>query len=219
MKTIGIIKSPFKEKFCIPRQAHLLNIPMKIKLLPPYNRDEAILGLSQFKYIYVLFYFHEILEAEEKISVRPPRLGGNEKMGVFATRSPFRPNRIGLSIVKIKNVNKDEIEIIGGDFLDGTPVLDIKPYLFETDVKDDANLGWAKDAPDLKLTVEFLPDVLNILKEDEIKILKEIFSYDPRPTYKSESEDQKIYYAKILEYDLGFKIENDILTVLSAKIL
>lgn len=211
MKFIGIIHSPFKEKFSIPRQANLIDIPMKIELIPPYNREEAIIGLSEFSHLWVLFSFHDIDSDQEQISVRPPRLGGNKQMGVFATRSPFRPNRIGMSVVKIISVNKNEIIISGGDFLDRTPIFDIKPYIKAVDSITDAKSSWTDELIDSLLEVVFEGHCENILSSVEKEIVIKILSLDPRPRYHK--DQYKTYGSKIFDYDFHWKVENNRLTI------
>ncbi len=210
LKVIGIIKSPFQDKFGIPRQANLIDIPMEIKLLPPFNRKEALLGLDQFEYIWIIFRFNQIDEKEEKISVRPPRLGGNTKKGVFATRSPFRPNRLGLSCVKLIEIKKDSLIISGGDFLNSTPVLDIKPYLKYCDSKKPKKNSWPDSKNEKKLKVKFLIKTESVSKE-KLKFIKQILSLDPRPSFHK--DPTKIYKIRLYDYELHFTVSGLILTV------
>ncbi|MCK5844265.1 MAG: tRNA (N6-threonylcarbamoyladenosine(37)-N6)-methyltransferase TrmO, partial [Victivallales bacterium] len=129
IEPIGIIHSCFKEKFGIPRQSRLIqSATATLELIAPYNVEEALRGIEEFSHLWIVFAFHESVCEKFQPTVRPPRLGGNTRVGVFATRAPFRPNPIGLSVVELKGVNKTTLELAGGDFLDGTPVLDIKPY-------------------------------------------------------------------------------------------
>jgi tRNA-Thr(GGU) m(6)t(6)A37 methyltransferase TsaA len=206
MNFIGIIESPYKEKFSIPRQPNLIDLEMKIKMQPPYNRDEAFLGLNHFSHIWVIFQFHDVLPSEEKLSVRPPRLGGNTKQGVFATRSPYRPNRIGMSVVKLLEVNRHEIKISGGDFLHNTPVLDIKPYLQGIDnIHSDLN-SWPAEIEDKKLEVEFHDGCEQVLTDYEKEKISQILALDPRPTYHEDAK--KNYAAKLFSYDIQFEIKD-----------
>ena len=215
MKTIGVIESPFKEKFSIPRQGGLVDIPMKIKILPPYNREEAFIGLNQFSHLWILFLFSDVNENEEKLVVRPPRLGGNVKQGVFATRSPYRPNRIGMSVVKILSVSKDEISICGGDFLDQTPVIDIKPYIKEVDAVIEARSSWTDEIVDKKLRVEFINDCDHCLKLIERETIEKILALDPRPRFHQ--DEKKDYAVKLYDYDIHFKINDDLVTIFSIR--
>lgn len=207
MKTIGIIHSPFKEKFSIPRQANLIDIPMKIELLAPFNREESLSGLSEFSHLWVLFSFHKIDSSEEQLSVRPPRLGGNKQMGVFATRSPFRPNRIGMSVVKIIKVNKHEILISGGDFLDQTPVLDLKPYIKEVDSIIDSKSSWTETTEEKQLEIFFENHLDQLITSEEKDIVIKILSLDPRPRYHK--DEYKTYGSKIFSYDFHWKVKNN----------
>jgi tRNA-Thr(GGU) m(6)t(6)A37 methyltransferase TsaA len=145
MTPIAIIHSLFKEKFSIPRQPGLVSFESKIELLTPYNRSESLVGLENFSHVWIFFQFHankNITPENLSLSVRPPRLGGNKKLGVFATRSPFRPNSIGLSLVKLERIEGTNLIVSGGDFLDQTPVIDIKPYLKEIESIPEATSGW-----------------------------------------------------------------------------
>jgi len=211
MKVIGLVESPYKEKFSIPRQAGLIDIPIKIKILPPYNREEAFHGLNQFSHLWVLFLFNEVIDTEEKLSVRPPRLGGNIKQGVFATRSPYRPNRIGMSAVKIISISKDEIIISGGDFLDKTPVIDIKPYLKKNDCIVDATSSWTDELNDRLFNVEYLNNCDQVLNTLERESICKILSYDPRPRFHE--DEKKDYAVKLFNYDIHFKISNDVVSI------
>jgi tRNA-Thr(GGU) m(6)t(6)A37 methyltransferase TsaA len=217
MKPIGVIHSPYKEKFSIPRQPLLAQIEMELELFAPYNRKEALVGLEEFSHLWIQFLFHAINEDDEKLSVRPPRLGGNQKQGVFATRSPYRPNRLGLSVVKLKAIEYGKIIILGGDFLDQTPILDIKPYLREIDSIVDAKSSWVDQKEDRLLNVTFLEHVLLELKAHEEKSIRAILSLDPRPRFH---DDQfKTYASKLFSYDLYWKVEENNLIVFDIKIL
>ena len=216
MKVIGKVHSPFKEKFGIPRQGNLIDIPMSIEILPPYNREEAFFGLEKFSHAIIIFQFHHVLESEEKLSVRPPRLGGNTHQGVFATRSPYRPNRLGFSVVKLSNVQKDKIEIIGGDFLDQTPVLDIKPYLPYSDSIKDASGSWTQKLDEKKLQVTFECNFDHISSAEK-NWVEQILSFDPRPTFHQ--DEKKDYSVKLFNYDFKFNICADQLTITEIKSL
>jgi tRNA-Thr(GGU) m(6)t(6)A37 methyltransferase TsaA len=211
MKIIGIIQSPYKEKFSIPHQSLQLDIEMKIQIQSPFNREEAFVGLGDYSHIWILFLFSEINEDEEKLSVRPPRLGGNSKQGVFATRSPYRPNRIGMSVVKLLSVHQNEILISGGDFLDGTPVIDIKPYLVGTDCIGSATSSWSNQIENKRLNVRFENNVQFILAESELAVVEKIFTIDPRPKFHEDLK--KDYATKVYQYDFHYRIENDDLII------
>ena len=209
MLPIGIIHSPFKEKFTIPRQPGLIAVPATLEFYFPYGNAQAFLGLSQFSHLWVIFLFHKTAQASEKFksTVRPPRLGGNMRQGVFATRSPYRPNNIGLSLVKIESIEKNKIIITGGDFLDQTPILDIKPYIKEIECVPEANSTWIDVIPKKNLIVAFEQSVRDQLSELEYKYLKEILALDPRPAFHQ--DNKKTYSAKLFDFDLHFKIVGD----------
>ena len=160
---IGVIRSPYKEKFAVPRQPGLVKHGGgELHLLPPYNQADAVRGLEAFSHLWVLFVFHQTMEGGWRPTVRPPRLGGNARMGVFATRSTFRPNPIGMSLVELKGVrcHKDQVILQLGslDLVDGTPVVDIKPYLPFAEALPDASASYAQQAPQAEMTVSFTPE-------------------------------------------------------------
>ena len=169
---IGIIHSCFTEKFGIPRQSGLVSeAPAEVEIVAPYNREEAFRGLETFSHIWILFVFHGLKAKNWKPCVRPPRLGGNQRIGVFATRSGFRPNRIGLSSVALMNITYENsritLSVKGGDFLDQTPVLDIKPYLPYADIIPSAVGGFAAEAPPSTTAIEFSPQARATCREKE----------------------------------------------------
>lgn len=195
-QTIAIARTPFNEKFGIPRQSGLVNIPGVIELQEPWNRMEAVDGLEQVSHIWLHFVFSEHLGAEPRLTVRPPRLGGNKKRGVFATRSSFRPNPIGQSLVKLDSIQQDErgveLHVSGIDLLDGTPIIDIKPYLPYADIQPEAFNIFASSEPDKQcLLVEWHAQALQQLValthnwRDMQCWVTELIQLDPRPAYKS----------------------------------
>jgi tRNA-Thr(GGU) m(6)t(6)A37 methyltransferase TsaA len=208
MNTIAIISSLFKEKFSIPRQPGLVSFESIIDLIPPYNRPEAFAGLEDFSHLWILFQFHgnQHVPAENdhlSLSVRPPRLGGNAKKGVFATRSPYRPNQIGLSLVKLEKIEGSRLIISGGDFLDGTPVLDIKPYLKEIESIPHARSGWTEEMKNKKLNVIFHCECEGLLKEK----ITEVLSLDPRPRYHVDG--YKKYGSRLSDVDVHWEVLDD----------
>lgn len=212
MKIIAHINSPFKEKFSIPRQPGLINNECEIILHAPYNREEAIIGLDEYSHLWVIFGFHGNPE-QDSLTVRPPRLGGNKKLGVFATRSPFRPNNLGLSLVKIKNIIPGKIVIVGGDFLDQTPVYDLKPYLKEIECIPEARSGFTDKLEHNNLKVEFLCDVdVDIKKE-----LEEILALDPRPRFHEEGK--KKYAFRYKTFDVHWEVRDGVAIVTDLKIV
>lgn len=212
MKIIARIHSPFKEKFAIPRQPGLISTECTIELLPPFDRREALEGIEDFSHLWILFLFHQNdptkkSKGENHLSVRPPRLGGNTKRGVFATRSPFRPNNIGLSVVKVKHIDRDKnlITVIGGDFLDQTPIVDIKPYIKEIESIPSAHSSWTDSINDEKLVVTFSDEAELKLSFNQRNEIIEILSLDPRPRYHE--DEQKSYAFKFYEFDIHWKVE------------
>lgn len=215
---IGNVRSPFLEKFAIPRQSGLAQIDAVIELLPPFAQSDAVSGLEQFSHIWIVFVFHAIAEREWKPLVRPPRLGGNEKIGLFATRSTHRPNPIGLSAVELLRVEIDNgvrLHIRGADLLDGTPVLDIKPYIPYADAIPDARAGFAQLAPQ-RLSVSWNSEALIAAKNigGELQnIVEEALCFDPRPAYQNEPE--RIYGAHIAGCNVRFCINGSGVEVVS----
>lgn len=205
---IGIIHSPYKEKFSIPRQPGLTTIQSTIELTAPFNRAEALMGLENFSHMWVIFEFHETAPTDAtSLTVRPPRLGGNTKQGVFATRSPFRPNNIGLSLVKIESITETKITISGGDFLDQTPVIDLKPYLKEIESLPEANSGWTDEIKTKKLEVVFECECPSDLQQSIIEIL----SLDPRPRFHEDG--YKLYGSRLFNVDVHWVVENNTVIV------
>lgn len=215
MIQIGIAHTPFKEKFSIPRQSSLVEIEGVIELFPPYNRPEALEGLEKFSHIWILFEFHfaEFDESRPKLMVRPPRLGGNKKIGVFATRSPYRPNRIGMSAVRLDKIEDGKIYIRSHDILDKSPILDIKPYLQHVDNHYSVD-GWTHELPEKYLSVVILDAVkAKLLERHPASVLdriEEILKQDPRPAYH---DDQKQYGSMLYDFDLKWHVTEEILTV------
>ena len=223
--SIGIIHSCYKEKFGIPRQPSLVASPATIEIESEYSKDEAFRELENFSHIWVFFVFHAIKNDKWKSTVRPPRLGGNKRIGVFASRSMFRPNPIGLSVVELKSVerinNKIILNIVGGDFLDTSPVIDIKPYIPYADSIATAEAGYATEKPHIKLNVVF-SDIANVdiyiaeKKYSKLKaIIIQILQLDPRPAYQSDKKIKEEFAIKLYEYDLKWKVENEHVIVTS----
>lgn len=220
LHTIGVVRSCYKEKFGIPRQAGLSSsATATIELLPPYNQSDFIRELSSFSYIWVIFIFHQHLDSEFKSTVRPPRLGGNKRVGVFASRSPFRPNPVGLSAVKLDDIttenNKVILHIKGADLLDGTPVIDIKPYVGYADSIVNADSSYASLIPEPTLNVIFSDEARQALNDsDEFKkLIIETISYDPRPAYVDDSS--KLYGVSLGENNIKWKVVNDTAEIIS----
>ena len=210
IKPVAILHSPIEGKFGVPRQSGLAeDLVCELELLPPYNREEALRGLEGFDYIWLIWEFS--LNGEgESLTVRPPRLGGNARVGVFASRSPFRPNRLGLSSVKIQSIDTVHgvIRVLGADLADGTPVYDIKPYVPYADSHPDARGGFVDSASWKPLEVVF-----NCKVPDGWQALKQILSQDPRPQYQDDPERE---YGLLFEgRNVRFRVSGKTLTVIS----
>jgi len=193
LKPIAFYKGPFGSKFGIPRQSALVEgVEGRIVFTPEYRVREALRGIEGFSHLWLLWGFSANKEAkgEWQPTVRPPRLGGNAAMGVWATRSPYRPNPIGLSCVKLLRVENLELVVGGADLMDGTPIFDIKPYVAYADCIPDAVSGFAAEAPGKKLDV-FIPEELP-LNEAQRKVLEEVLALDPRPAYQEKPEKEYV---------------------------
>ncbi|MDH1631896.1 tRNA (N6-threonylcarbamoyladenosine(37)-N6)-methyltransferase TrmO [Pseudomonas mosselii] len=188
---VGIIRSCFKEKFAIPRQPQLAPAARGVlELLPPFDQGDAVEGLEQVSHVWLLFLFHQALEDKPRLKVRPPRLGGNKSMGVFATRATHRPNGIGQSVVRLEGVEPGRLLLSGIDLLDGTPVLDIKPYVPYADSIAGASNLMANDAPEA-IAVEWSESALHQardhalrLNQPLVELIEQCLAQDPRPAYQ-----------------------------------
>jgi len=217
VKIIAKIYTEFDEKFGIPRQSGIVKeTTARIVFEPEYRNPEALHGIEGYSHLWLIWQFSEAIRDEWSPTVRPPRLGGNRRMGVFATRSPYRPNPIGLSSVKLLEVKHTENEgtvlIVGGaDLLSGTPIYDVKPYLSYTDSHPDAIGGFADGVRDYKIPVEFSDKVSDRLSEEEKAKLLAILEQDPRPSYKA--KDERSYGMKLEGKEITFKYQNGKLLV------
>jgi tRNA-Thr(GGU) m(6)t(6)A37 methyltransferase TsaA len=217
MKPIAHFKSPFTEKFGIPRQAGLAEgVRGYVVFEPEFRSADAIRGLEGFDYIWLIWGFSASPESSSfQATVRPPRLGGNERVGVFASRSPFRPNGLGLSSVKIASImDGPVIEVLGADLMDGTPIYDIKPYVTYADSHPEARSGFV-DAEEWKSLKVSFPSEAGESGAD-LEALRQVLSLDPRPSYHD--DPSKVYGMKFGEYDVRFKVDGDTLTVLELKV-
>lgn len=213
LKTIAHIRSVFPTKFGIPRQSGLTeSLESRIVFAEEYRSEAALRGLKGFSHIWLLWLFSEAMRDGWSPTVRPPRLGGNTRMGVFATRSPYRPNPIGLSCVRLLRIEGTEPVVAGSDLMDGTPILDIKPYLPYTDARPDATGGFADPLRDHELSVEFTPCLAEKLPAELRIALTEVLSQDPRPQYQNDPE--RIYGFPFAGYEVRFRVEGTVLTVL-----
>ena len=189
MHPIAHIESCFATKFGIPRQAGIVDTPARIVFEPEYRVPEAVRGLEDFEYIWLIWQFSEAVRQGWSPTVRPPRLGGNRRMGVFATRSPFRPNAVGLSSVRLTAIEQHDtlgavLHVTGADLMDGTPIYDIKPYLPYTDSHPDARSGFAPQAADTLLEVQCPQELLEVLPPALRPSLTALLAHDPRPQYQ-----------------------------------
>jgi len=216
---IGHVLSPFKEKFAIPRQPGLVNAAQgKVVLTGDANNADLVKELSQFSHIWLLFIFHGTQTQGWKPLVRPPRLGGNKKMGVLATRSTFRPNPIGMSVVKLLSIEVKNQQVIlhisGLDLLDKTPIVDIKPYVPYSDALPDAQAGFAQAPPAINLSVVFSDSAQLALKEFSEKwpelapLIEQVLAQDPRPAYKQGKNDEKIYGMTLYDLNIEWQMQN-----------
>lgn len=224
IKPIGIIHSPYGEKFSVPRQPELVKEGKGVlQLLPPYNNAEAVRGLTQFSHLWLIFQFHQIQEEKWHNTVRPPRLGGNERVGVFASRSTHRPNPIGLSKVALEKVEMHKgnvfLKLGSVDLVDGTPVYDIKPFLAYADNEPNANSGYAQEKPRPQLKVEFAKGVeqavtssKNFAKfgvHDPIEFITQVIEQDPRPAYQQGKFSGKIYGMTLADCNIRWRIKEN----------
>ncbi|MBE4619646.1 tRNA (N6-threonylcarbamoyladenosine(37)-N6)-methyltransferase TrmO [Vibrio navarrensis] len=224
IEPIGIIQSPYKEKFAVPRQPRLVPAASaRVKLSGAANSPEAVRGIEQFSHLWLLFLFDQNLDAGWKPTVRPPRLGGNERVGVFASRSTFRPNGIGMSAVELKGVSKQGeqiyLELGSVDLVDGTPIIDIKPYIPYSDSIPEAQGGYAEQAPEQAL-VQFNNQAEQTLQKratgaHEREVIAQVLAQDPRPAYKKSRADVKQYAVNLFDLNVKFIVTDKLVTVTS----
>ena len=207
---IAYFHSPLTSKFGVPRQSGLAeNLHGRIVFEPEYRREEALRGLEDFDYVWLIWGFG----TSPRLTVRPPRLGGNERIGVFASRSPFRPNGLGLSSVRIAKIENGEIDVVGADLMDGTPIYDVKPYVPYADAHPEARGGFTDQHEWKTLRVEIMDEVKALFTEDELQALTEILALDPRPRYHD--DPQRIYGMPFAGRDVKFRVENGRVMVVS----
>ena len=217
MKIIARIHSDFPEKFGIPRQSGLVDaLEATIVFEPEYRNPAALMGITGYSHLWLLWQFSEAVRDTWSPTVHPPRLGGKKHMGVFATRSPFRPNPIGLSSVRLLAVENDPklgpiLRIAGADLMDGTPIYDIKPYLPYTDSHPDAVGGFADDHVEDRVEVVFPEELLAEIPVEKRAALMGILSQDPRPSYIDDPD--RVYGFNFLEFDVRFTVRDNIITV------
>ena len=221
MKPIARIRTDFNEKFGIPRQSgRVPQLVGRVVFEPEYRHPDALRGIDGFSHLWLIFDFSEAHRDTWSATVRPPRLGGNERIGVFATRSPFRPNAIGLSSVKLVRVEETEkygtvLVVEGADLMDGTPIWDIKPYIAYTDSHPDAIGGFSDAVREYAVAVDFPDALLCRIEEDKRKTLIALLEQDPRPSYQR--DDERVYGMTYGKWEIRFRVKDGKLTVTEVK--
>ena len=221
MEPIAHIRSEFPSKFGVPRQAGLVEgLRASVVFEPPCRVADALRGIEGFSHLWLIWEFSENKKAGWSPTVRPPRLGGNQRMGVFATRSPFRPNPLGLSCVKLEKVELSALDgpvlwVSGADLVDGTPILDIKPYLPYADCRPEAVGGFAGEAPEGRLTVDIPRSLLSRVPENCRDALRGVLAQDPRPPYQDDPD--RVYGFGFAGLEVQFRVGNGVLTVVDIK--
>ena len=216
---IAYFHSPLTSKFGIPRQSGVADeLVGTIVLEPEYRREEAVRGLEAFDYLWLIWEFSANPHEQQGLTVRPPRLGGNERIGVFASRSPFRPNRLGLSCVRIEKVeigtDGPVIHVKGADLMDGTPIYDIKPYVAYADSHPEARSGFVDKTEWKPLQVVIPQEISCLFSEEELKGLKQVLSQDPRPRYHDDAE--RVYGMPFAGRDVRFRVGDGVVTIVEA---
>lgn len=221
IEPIAYFRSPFATKFGVPKQSGLVeNLMGTIEFVPQYRNADALRGMEDFDYLWLIWEFSANRHAATSPVVRPPLLGGNRKVGVFASRSPFRPNRLGLSSVRISEIELDTtrgplIHVLGADLMDGTPIYDIKPYVVYADSHPEARSGFV-DKNAIRWLEVVVPDaVASRYSSDELAALRKVLSLDPRPHYQDNPE--KVYGMMYAGKDVKFRVEGDVLTVMEVE--
>lgn len=223
IEPVAFLRSPLTSKFGIPRQSGLADgLPGRIVFAPDFRREEAVRGLDGFDYLWLIWEFsaNPASADEAHLTVRPPRLGGNERVGVFASRSPFRPNRLGLSCVRIDRVELTAhegpvIHVWGADLMDGTPIYDVKPYVAYADAHPDARSGFVDEHEWQPLQVEIPADVAALFTADELQALREVLAQDPRPRFHT--DPQRLYGMPFAGRDVKFSVADGVVKVQSIK--
>ena len=221
IQVIARMKSDFPTKFGIPRQSGLVEeLRSTIIFEPAFRNDDALRGIEDFSHLWLIWQFSEAVREDWSPTVRPPRLGGNIRMGVFATRSPFRPNALGLSSVRLLGVEKTEeygtvLHVGGADLMNGTPIFDIKPYIPYGDCHTDATGGFTDTAGEFLLAVDFPQELLSRLPEDKRSAAIGVLSHDPRPSYQRKAD--RIYGIRFAGCDIRFSVQENTLTVVAVE--
>lgn len=216
LRVIARMESDFPDKFGIPRQSGLTSLTSRIVFEPEFRDPNALRGIEGWSHLWILWIFSEAVRPGWSPTVRPPRLGGNERVGVFATRSPFRPNNIGLSSVKLERVEHTENEgdvliVSGADLMDGTPIIDIKPYVPYADAHHEASGGFAAEKFGKKLKVVFPEELLSRVEPGKREGLKDLLAEDPRPAVQDDPE--RVYGMRFSDVEIKFVVSDGVLTV------
>ena len=219
MEIIARVHSDFGEKFGIPRQSGLVEaLESTVVFEPAFRNADALRGIEEFSHLWLIWQFSKAAEKGWSPTVRPPRLGGNTRMGVFATRSPFRPNHMGLSCVRLLGLENTAsfgtvLKIGGADLLDGTPILDIKPYIPYADSRPEASGGFTDRTGDFLLDVDFPQPLLRQLPENKREAVLGVLSHDPRPSYQN--DPARVYGLNFSDFNIQFTVQDKTLTVLT----
>ena len=224
LRPVAVIHTPYKEKFSVPRQPNLVQDGTGIvELLPPYNQAESIRGLEQFSHLWLIFQFDQIPQGKWHPTVRPPRLGGNQRVGVFASRSTHRPNPIGLSKVELRHIEckngKVLLHLGAVDLVDGTPILDIKPYLTYADSEPNAISGFAQSEPKPLLRIEFTAEAESAVKKHSKnrphlqRFITDVIQQDPRPAYQQSKATDRLYGISLYDLNVKWRIKADTVDV------
>ena len=217
LQVIARMHSDFATKFGIPRQSGLVEeLRSTIVFEPEFRNADALRGIEDYSHLWIIWQFSEAVRQEWSPTVRPPRLGGNTRMGVFATRSPFRPNSLGLSSVKLLGIEQTEkqgtvLHVGGADLMDGTPIFDIKPYIPYADCHPEASGGFTDTAGEFLLKVDFPAGLLEVLPPEKREAAIGVLSHDPRPSYQRKAD--RVYGLTFAGFDIRFTVEDDVLTV------
>lgn len=220
IEAIAHFRSPFSSKFGIPKQSGLVeSLKGEIVFVPKYRNRDSLRGLDEFDYIWLIWGFSANPHKATAPVVRPPVLGGNEKVGVFASRSPFRPNALGLSSVRVESVDMETadgpvVRVLGADLMDGTPIYDIKPYVAYADCHDNVRCGFVDRSVNRRLNVEMPADVAQLFDDNSLMSLRKVLELDPRPRYQHNSG--KTYGMPFAGYDIHFRVDGDTLIVVDA---
>ncbi|MBE6574010.1 MAG: tRNA (N6-threonylcarbamoyladenosine(37)-N6)-methyltransferase TrmO [Ruminococcaceae bacterium] len=216
IEPIAYIENDMPKKFGVPRQSGIAkNFLSRIVFEDKYRDPNALRGIKEYSHLWLIWEFTETIKGEWSPTVRPPRLGGNKRVGVFATRSPNRPNNLGLTLVRLEEICDGDLIVSGADIISGTPIYDIKPYLPGFESIPEAKGGFADDYTDYTLKVDCPPSLLEIIPEDKYRTLIDILSTDPRPSYQNDTE--RIYGLEYAGFEIKFKVNENTLKIINAE--